>query len=1081
MKHITLVCLLLYFAFGKIHAQSKPQIIPEIEDLLSKENYDRADKLVKQRIDSFLKNKNADTLLYYVVYLGKTSDKLKGNPKAKEELLSFLTRTKTAFPYHKTLIQLHIKAAHFISTSGDHKWAYQLTEGLDKYFSNHQSGIRTDLPKIYFALGDFSIRMGNPGQASAHYKHSMQLLKDIPNPDAEQMFVAYNSMGIVKHFEPDPDSALYYWKKALGIIPKMEQTPLNKYARKSSIENNLGNAYSSLGKQKEALKMYEASFKDGKAFLDSPEPNPQKSQSNIYQLYTLDNIAKIYLDLGDLTKAYDIYYYSYQLKLKIFGETNNEIDKAVIFLATVLNYQHKYDKALSYSLDALRRIKKSGDTATSWEANAYNQAAAAYRSLGNISSATKHYEEAHRIHKIIDREQIDQYYLNFTQGLINFYAETGQFDKAISIAKQGISHLEKAKEGKETYVMSSFRSLAQTYYLAKDYKSALKTSNQGVGVANALLRKSNDLLDSISVETEKSKLLLVQTKSKYQLLTKKDTTSIKSLLVSLEEASKIIEHRKSILSEQTDINVLIANSKELTDFIKHLNYELYKLSDNKSYIDKIIGVHEAALYSRIRSRMDRQKAIRFASLPDSIVAREAMLKEQLETALQQDGSNDKVLTYLQAVKNREVFLQQLKTQYPRYYKMRYGTSEVSLEELCGFIPAGVSVVRYIFSNEELLAVVASKEKQVLVPLSSENLTEKIVALNEAASDPVQTGQLASALYGQLWQPLENHIAHDRVIIIPDDALYNLSFDMLTPVTTKDFAALSKNCLLNKYAVSYQYSLPALSAEKRNTPLKANFVAFAPGFSEKNKKQYLLFAKNDSLHLDKQYLSLLPLPFTANLVKRIKEKLGGKLFAESASTPEVFRKQAGNHHIIHIGTHAESNNDYPEYSRLIFAKDDKNINAENSVYLYDIYDCNLTSDLAVLTACESGKPGYQDGEGMVSMAHAFNYAGSESIMTGLWKIDEQSSMQITEAFYENIQKGMTKDEALRQAKLHYLKNANGRMSAPQYWAGLVIMGDVSAVELQTNIIPKLIYFLGSAAVLIIIGYYFFRKKKSVTVE
>jgi len=83
---------------------------------------------------------------------------------------------------------------------------------------------------------------------------------------------------------------------------------------------------------------------------------------------------------------------------------------------------------------------------------------------------------------------------------------------------------------------------------------------------------------------------------------------------------------------------------------------------------------------------------------------------------------------------------------------------------------------------------------------------------------------------------------------------------------------------------------------------------------------------------------------------------------------------------------------------------------------------------MLTACESGKPGYQDGEGMISLAHAFNYAGSESILTGLWKIDEQASAMLLDLFYENLADGLPKDEALRQAKLSYLQQAEGRMLA-----------------------------------------------------
>ncbi|HEY0039997.1 MAG TPA: CHAT domain-containing protein, partial [Flavisolibacter sp.] len=145
---------------------------------------------------------------------------------------------------------------------------------------------------------------------------------------------------------------------------------------------------------------------------------------------------------------------------------------------------------------------------------------------------------------------------------------------------------------------------------------------------------------------------------------------------------------------------------------------------------------------------------------------------------------------------------------------------------------------------------------------------------------------------------------------------------------------------------------------------------------------------------------------------------------------------------------------------------------------EIYNCNLTSDLAVLTACESGKPGYEDGEGMVSLAHAFNYAGSESILTGLWKIDEQASAVLMESFYKNLVAGLPKDEALRQAKLDYLKNADGRALAPQYWAGLVIMGDTSPIALETASTFNWRWIaIGAMIIAFVIGVFRFLQKRA----
>jgi CHAT domain-containing protein len=200
-------------------------------------------------------------------------------------------------------------------------------------------------------------------------------------------------------------------------------------------------------------------------------------------------------------------------------------------------------------------------------------------------------------------------------------------------------------------------------------------------------------------------------------------------------------------------------------------------------------------------------------------------------------------------------------------------------------------------------------------------------------------------------------------------------------------------------------------------------------------------------MDYGYLKLLPQPFVKHITESSSKLFNGNSFINERASKTVFTKSAKEHKIIHIGTHAESDNITPEFSRLIFAKNAEEEN--NSLYTYEIYNQNLASNLSILTACETGKPTYQPGEGMISLAHAFNYAGSESILTSLWKIDEQSSAKILEYFYDNISKGLKKDEALKMAKLKYISTAQGRTIAPQYWAGLVLIGDTSPIDINAG--------------------------------
>ncbi|RYY52530.1 MAG: CHAT domain-containing protein, partial [Chitinophagaceae bacterium] len=401
-----------------------------------------------------------------------------------------------------------------------------------------------------------------------------------------------------------------------------------------------------------------------------------------------------------------------------------------------------------------------------------------------------------------------------------------------------------------------------------------------------------------------------------------------------------------------------------------------------------------------------------------------------------------------------------------------------VDELSHFVPEGVTVVRFLNIGKNYYALVADNKKHNWVALDAAGADNLIRELAGQDAGDDLTFKNCYSLYTMLWRPIEKFISNKRVMVIPDGSLYYLSFEMLTAKPVSDAAGYVKSSLLSTYAISYHYSFFALEPAKAPQQKRVGFAAFVPGFSDDVKDSYLSSLRADTLKKDNEYLSLLPLPFSVDLAKKIHREMGGALFVGDESTPFAFRSKAGNNSIIHIGTHAEANNLHPEYSRLIFAKDPKHASDSNSVFLFDIYNYDLNSDLTVLTACETGRPGFNDGEGMISMAHAFSYAGSESILTGLWKIDEKASCIITDIFYKNLREGMTKDVALQQAKLSYLSTAKGRTLNPQYWAGLVIMGDTSAVEISGD--HTRLYLIAGGLLVLLAGLVFVlvRRRKRI---
>jgi CHAT domain-containing protein len=442
--------------------------------------------------------------------------------------------------------------------------------------------------------------------------------------------------------------------------------------------------------------------------------------------------------------------------------------------------------------------------------------------------------------------------------------------------------------------------------------------------------------------------------------------------------------------------------------------------------------------------------VAFQHIPKEVISRENTLKTKMVSSLN-DSENSSIAPFFEASENWEQFLDSLKENYPRYYKMRYATLEEPMNDLQQKIPTNTTVVRYIFIENELYVFVVSPSIKKMIRLNYSPVKNHISKLQNDEFSVEKMRPLLYELYRALWFPLEKYVRTEKVVIVPDRDLFNLSFETLTTKPMRNFQEMASISLLAKYYISYNFSLLLYKDKRKVADYSSEFIAFAPGFNKKMKEEYKLTIK-DSVALDKTYLTLLPQPFSEDLVKQYAKVFDGNYFINENASKELFINRAKEHKIIHIGTHAESNNISPELSRLIFAKKtngEENYD-ENSLYSYEIYNIDLSSNLAILTACETGKPSYQAGEGMISLAHAFNYAGSESILTSLWEIDEESSAKIVKLFYDNLSLGMPKDEALRKAKLSYIAKAEGRTVAPQYWAGLVLIGDTTPIDLNNNV-------------------------------
>jgi len=121
------------------------------------------------------------------------------------------------------------------------------------------------------------------------------------------------------------------------------------------------------------------------------------------------------------------------------------------------------------------------------------------------------------------------------------------------------------------------------------------------------------------------------------------------------------------------------------------------------------------------------------------------------------------------------------------------------------------------------------------------------------------------------------------------------------------------------------------------------------------------------------------------------------------------------------------------------RDDGYLSAEEIQYL-DLSAC----DLAVLSACETALGSKRAGEGLQSLRRGFAVAGAKTVISSLWKVDDQAAATLMRHFYENYwRKGMEKLEALHAARLRMLQQNRadyGGDARPSTWGAFVLSGD-----------------------------------------
>ncbi len=725
----------------------------------------------------------------------------------------------------------------------------------------------------------------------------------------------------------------------------------------------------------------------------------------------------------------------------------------------------------------------------------------AYKNLAEINLKQHKIKEAKfYIEKTLELQAENAMHESYKSWLIAGDIAFYEKDMEAALAYYDNSVAEARKEFELYFYHESFAEtvLAKGNVYAKigDHETALKVYSRALS-SIALNFKASNILGNPVIKAITSPLIAFdilndKTKSLYQMYQK---TKEKKYL----EAAHLSHELAVLLTRQIRIDYLAQGSKHT--LLEKVNpiyeqaiataLELYEISGDEKFLEDAFMFAEnnksVLLYETIKNK----SAKTFVGIPDSLIEKEKNLrleigfyKEQLLELQQRKllGTLQTILDLDRVIYQLEADYQQhnqlLEKKYPAYRKRRQQIEPIPVPVLKDrLLNSKTAIVEFVIGEEQSFLFVLTKEKLFALPFNQTSTVEKdIMALHQIISVPPGSNEqfqidhtnfsnYANRLYQELFSDkvLEALKGIDQLVIIPDGVLSYLPFEILLTEkqAAQNYSYKSLPYLFKKYKISYGYSASLIANEIQESLVnrEPTLISFAPSFGAQkySSARTCLEGNLNALFCNKEE------------VQSISTFWQSESFVDASATRATFLEASENFDIIHLATHACINEDVAELNKIYFSNNE-------SLTQGALNNLDLKAQLTVLSACNTGSGVYLKGEGVMSLSRSFFLAGSKSVLTSLWPVDDCATAQIMKNYYQELHNGKSKEKAITSAKLKYLTLADSNNSHPYYWASFVQFGNTDPLIKENN--PKILPWLIGVVVFLLTFYLYKRRSKTI---
>jgi CHAT domain-containing protein len=333
------------------------------------------------------------------------------------------------------------------------------------------------------------------------------------------------------------------------------------------------------------------------------------------------------------------------------------------------------------------------------------------------------------------------------------------------------------------------------------------------------------------------------------------------------------------------------------------------------------------------------------------------------------------------------------------------------EEAQRLLPAGACLLEYQVVGRDYImyavtgAEVATQEGR-LERGTFEGMTSRFVRGCAVGAPSHEAEQLAAVLLA----PFSTILArHERVIVVPSGALNAVPFHVL-PIVGKPLG--------DTHVVSY---LPAASLLRRGAadgPLAAGatLVVGDPAFDQTT------------------HPLLQRLPGAAVEAKAVAAVHGAETYVGAQATEATLRPLLRHRALLHLAAHGRLDEIAPNTSSIVLAGDDE-------LTVSDLIGLDIGADLAVLSACDTGRGTTTMGGDLVGLVRGLLAAGVRRCVVSLWPVGDVAACVTMAAFHRRLKHGAAPAVALAQAQRE-MRTLSGAEIGERYRAmgGALAAGD-----------------------------------------